>query len=57
VSDGRSTRTGLKVLGKDERIQELARMLGGVEITRKTLEHAEEMLAGARQKLAESNAG
>lgn len=56
VSDGKSTRTGLKVLGKAERIQELARMLGGVEITRKTLEHAEEMLAGARQNLAESNA-
>jgi DNA repair protein RecN (Recombination protein N) len=57
VSDGKSTRTGLQVLRKDERIQELARMLGGVEITRKTLDHAEEMLAGARQKLAESNAG
>lgn len=57
VSDGKSTRTGLQVLGKDERIQELARMLGGVEITRKTLDHAEEMLAGARQKLAASKTG
>ncbi|MDH5622157.1 MAG: DNA repair protein RecN, partial [Gammaproteobacteria bacterium] len=57
VSDGKSTRTGVQMLGKDERIQELARMLGGVEITRKTLEHAEEMLAGARQTLTESNAG
>ncbi len=52
VSDGKSTRTGLQSLGKDERIEELARMLGGVEITRKTLEHAAEMLAGARQKRA-----
>jgi DNA repair protein RecN (Recombination protein N) len=52
VTDGKSTRTGLQVLGKDERIEELARMLGGVEITRKTLEHAAEMLAGARQKRA-----
>ena len=52
VSDGKSTRTGLQVLGKDERIEELARMLGGVEITRKTLDHAAEMLAGARQKRA-----
>jgi len=52
VSDGKSTRTGLQVLGKDERVEELARMLGGVEITRKTLEHAAEMLAGARQKRA-----
>ena len=52
VSDGKSTRTGLQVLGQDERVEELARMLGGVEITRKTLEHAAEMLAGARQKRA-----
>ena len=52
VSDGKSTRTGLQVLGKDERVEELARMLGGVEITQKTLEHAAEMLAGARQKRA-----
>ncbi len=52
VSDGKSTRTGLQVLGTDERVEELARMLGGVEITAKTLEHAAEMLAGARQKRA-----
>lgn len=52
VSDGKSTRTGLQVLGKEERVEELARMLGGVEITTKTLEHAAEMLAGARQKRA-----
>jgi len=52
VTDGRSTRTGLQVLGKNERIEELARMLGGVEITQKTLEHAAEMLAGARRKRA-----
>ena len=31
---------------------ELARMLGGVEITRKTLDHAAEMLAGAARKRA-----
>ncbi len=52
VSDGKTTRTGLQVLGKDERIEELARMLGGVEITTKTLEHAAEMLAGARRQRA-----
>ena len=52
VSDGKSTRTGLQVLGNDERIEELARMLGGVEITATTLEHAAEMLEGARQKRA-----
>jgi len=52
VSDGKSTRTGVQGLGKDERVEELARMLGGVEITQKTLAHAAEMLAGARQKRA-----
>ena len=52
VSDGKSTRTRLHVLDKDERVEELARMLGGVEITRKTLEHAAEMLAGATKKRA-----
>jgi DNA repair protein RecN (Recombination protein N) len=52
VTDGKSTRTGLQVLGKDQRIEELARMLGGVEITQTTLKHASEMLAGARQKTA-----
>ena len=52
VSDGKTTRTGINLLSKDERIDELARMLGGVEITRKTREHAAEMLAGAPQKSA-----
>ena len=52
VTDGKSTRTRVQVLGKEERIEELARMLGGVDITRKTLEHAAEMLAGARKKRA-----
>jgi DNA repair protein RecN (Recombination protein N) len=52
VTDGKSTRTRLHVLSEDERIEELARMLGGVEITRKTLEHAAEMLAGAPRKRA-----
>jgi len=52
VSDGKTTRTRVQELSRDERIEELARMLGGVEITRKTLEHAEEMLDGAPQKRA-----
>jgi DNA repair protein RecN (Recombination protein N) len=52
VTDGKTTRTRVQALDEEERIQELARMLGGVEITRKTLEHAAEMLAGARQKRA-----
>jgi DNA repair protein RecN (Recombination protein N) len=52
VSDGKATRTGVDGLGKKERVQELARMLGGMEITEKTLEHAAEMLAGATRKRA-----
>lgn len=52
VSDGKVTRTGISCLNAEERVQELARMLGGVEITEKTLAHAAEMLAGATQKRA-----
>ena len=52
VTDGKTTRTQVQPLNEEERIEELARMLGGVEITRKTLEHAAEMLAGARRKRA-----
>ncbi len=52
VTDGKATRTSVQPLGKGARIEELARMLGGVEITTKTLEHAAEMLAGAPQKRA-----
>jgi len=52
VTDGKATRTGVSALGKEERIEELARMLGGVEITQKTLDHAAEMLAGGGRKRA-----
>ncbi|MEJ2256542.1 MAG: DNA repair protein RecN [Woeseiaceae bacterium] len=52
VTDGRSTRTRVSELDKEERVQELARMLGGVEITRKTLAHAAEMLAGGARRRA-----
>jgi DNA repair protein RecN (Recombination protein N) len=47
VSDGRTTRTTLAELGGDERVEELARMLGGVEITAKAREHARDMLSAA----------
>ena len=52
VTDGKSTRTRVHSLQHDERVEELARMLGGVEITSKTLEHAAEMLAGGSRKRA-----
>ena len=42
-----STRTGVRSLRGDERVEELARMLGGVEITARTRAHAEEMIERA----------
>ena len=52
VSDGKITRTTAERLSDDERVEEIARMLGGVEITQKTLDHAREMLAGSAKKRA-----
>jgi DNA repair protein RecN (Recombination protein N) len=44
LSDGKTTRTEIAELGAEERVEELARMLGGVKITKRTREHAAEML-------------
>lgn len=64
VVRGEETRTVSAQLQDSERIREVARMLGGVEITPRTLAHAEEMLARGRVRpahnaglLAESGAG
>lgn len=38
------TRTDIARLGDEERVQEIARMLGGVTITEQTLAHAQEMV-------------
>jgi DNA repair protein RecN (Recombination protein N) len=43
-TDGRTTRTALAELGPQERVEETARMLGGIEVTGKAREHAREML-------------
>jgi len=49
ITDGKSTKTGVARLSTDERVEELARMLGGVAITATTRKHAEEMLkSGSR---------
>ena len=50
LSDGKSTRTTVVRLTDDERVEEIARMLGGVKITRRTRDHAAEMLAGSLRK-------
>lgn len=47
LTDGRASRTMVTALGAEERVEELARMLGGVEITRKAREHAREMMRTA----------
>ena len=47
LTDGRTTRTTLAELTPDERVEELARMLGGVEVTDKAREHARDMLNAA----------
>ena len=41
---GETTRTRVSRLDSQERIDEIARMLGGVKITRQTRGHAEEMI-------------
>jgi len=51
LTDGRTTRTALTDLSGQDRVEELARMLGGVEVTAKAREHAREML-----KVAADNA-
>ena len=47
VADG-STRTRIEALDDAARVEELARMLGGAQITARTLEHAREMLEAGR---------
>ena len=47
LSDGRETRTRITPLAGDERVQEIARMLGGLQITARGQDHAREMLAAA----------
>jgi DNA repair protein RecN (Recombination protein N) len=44
LTDGKTTRTTISELTMDERAEELARMLGGMEVTGKAREHAREML-------------
>jgi len=44
LTDGRTTRITLTELSLDDRVEELARMLGGVEVSAKAREHAREML-------------
>ena len=56
VRDG-GTRTVSAQLKDSERVREVARMLGGVEITPRTLAHAEEMLCRGGVWQSSENAG
>ena len=47
LTDGETTRTMIRDLTSDERVEELSRMLGGVEITARTRAHAAEMMTRA----------
>jgi DNA repair protein RecN (Recombination protein N) len=47
LTDGRTTRTTVAELAIEDRVEELARMLGGIEVSGKAREHAREMLVGA----------
>ncbi len=53
LTDGRTTRTVVNELRGPELVEELARMLGGVEITQQARDHAREMLkrAGGRMRV------
>ena len=51
-TDGEQTHAAVASLDSAARVEELARMLGGVKITQRTREHAREMLAAAGMRKA-----
>ena len=57
ISDGVSTRTSVNALTSAERVEEIARMLGGVEITPRTRAHAKEMLNASHARRSVRQAG
>lgn len=61
LSDGKITRTAVKPLSAAERIDEIARMLGGIDISTEARAHAREMLgraiAGETNKKKRSRSG
>lgn len=44
-TDGKETRTEIIPLEMEQRVDEISRMLGGVEITQQTIDHAKDMLS------------
>lgn len=50
MSDGETTETRIERLDENSRVSEVARMLGGVDITEQTLKHAGEMIERAQAR-------
>lgn len=50
TTDGQDTQTRIDVLDEKSRRDEIARMLGGIDITRETLAHAKQILSRAQSK-------
>ncbi len=48
VRDSEATRTAVSKLSKTERIEEVARMLGGIDLTKESLAHAKKMVVTAK---------
>ena len=48
-TDGKETRTEIKPLSEADRVDEISRMLGGLEITQQTVDHARDMLKRSQQ--------
>lgn len=44
----KSTHTAVKVLSHEQRVEEVARMLGGIDLTEESLQHARKILADAQ---------
>ena len=47
LTDGKTSRTNVRLLTAEERVEELSRMLGGIEITERMRAHAAEMIERA----------
>jgi len=56
MSDGKHARTAVRALSPPERADEIARMLGGIEITEQARAHAREMLERGAAEPASSAA-
>jgi len=54
LTDGKITRTAVKTLSRQERVDEIARMLGGINITDQARAHAHEMLERATDSQPEA---